>query len=401
VQYNENNIRIDYIKYILGQSFIPNIQVWHRGKMVVEGVYYVYKNSIVRVNQYFNGIPREHDEINPETGERYPFQMTVDAFFEKIYDYVWGDNINGMTVKYESKDISWFRLDHYVLGLYLRAQRDLFDRDLMWAYNCWDGGMLNRSLERINNTTLRTAPVRLGKKTLTIPIVPNQDYTVFIDCQTEVLGGVAFVHKDRPITSNLMNSMIFGQMQIGQPMKIHIDWSESTFNAYRGIQEFMTLLLQVPESVHRIYVLEGDYTDRAIEWFGQFNPNDSIVVDFVKSPLRSVAFDDRLFEYLSEHPVTKDQFEDSIRYVQTVVSSREFFDIGKGRLETRGIDNPRYTGQYEPGIWDLDMQRWIRQVFGDETLMRTKFGISAITMQNGEVIKEIEAILKGVMANVI
>lgn len=383
----------NFFKGLLSETYIPIIETWKPGQNVFEGRLYLYNGTrIIRALQTSGGRLSAPDNIQATWRDG----VSSGRWFEVVGTYTRDEYKRGITQKYKSKSQGWSREDHYWLGQYCRYFKDVTGVDIMPAYNCWDGGeMDNAGLYASygdNGTNIYSAERRDGMRTLTVPIRPYRDYTILLECPTEVLMAIAltknglFVTDDADGRNKTFGSGYrFMRMNVFAPQKISIG-NEVTgdSNIAANLIEYLTLLIQVPETTTRIYVMEGDFTTQAsdYEYGAEESPENKkeakLVISANSMLTPYLACPDRLIEYLAESPITYGQFEESIAKVQDIVTSDEF----------RKVSGTYYRKSYNRGQWDSEIRRFIKSIFD-----KPFNGHGAVTEQMGDVVKEIERYL--------
>lgn len=393
----------NFFKGLLSETYIPLIGTWKESQDVVADRLYIYNgNRVIRALQTSGGRYASPQNIldtwRDSSGATHRWFEVVDMYVPEKY-------IRGVTRKYKSISRSWTRRDHYWLGQYCRNYRDNTGIDIMPAYNCWDGGeMENAGLytedsDSSGGVSVFCSDKRNGLRTLTVPIRPYQNYTVLLECPTEVLMSVALTHNGLfltdPITVNdgTNRNRTFGQgyrfmrMSIYDPIKITIDQTIiNDSNIALNLIEYLTLLIQVPETTTRIYVMEGDFATQVKEYaYGagvasEDKKDSKLTISANNMLIPYLACPDRLVEYLAEHPITWGQFDESIAKVQEIITSPEF--------KKASVDGVIYQKDYKRGQWDNDIRRFIKWVFD-----KPFNGNAPIKEQMGDVVKEIERCL--------
>lgn len=387
----------NFIKGLMSEINIPIVEIWKEGNIVLEGCVYIYRDRIIKAMQ--TGEPNSlTDTYLDERGNRFPY-------FDIVGDYIDGKAYHGITIKYLSKETEWSRTDHYYLGMLCRYYRDLLGIDLMPAYNCWDGGEmydvgLHTKIDNLGKTLVYSGAQNEGMRTLTVPIRPFNDYTILLECPTEVLITAGFTKDGRYMTQKtaipdgqggyqdytLSQGYRFERMNILNPVKIRIDDNELKNTNYYKMSEFLTLLIQVPREIQRVYVIEGDYSTEVerYEYGAEATEykRSKVNISAMNVLTPYLACIDRLVEYLSGHPITDGQFSQSITNVQKIISSDAFKKITGGTF---------YRKAYTEGIWDKDIQRFIKTIFD-----KPFNGHPMVPEQVGDVVKEIEQYIEEV-----
>ena len=291
----------------------------------------------------------------------------------------WGDYIPGVTIRYKSKTKTWNRLDHWMLGMYLCWQRDLFGQDWMYGYNCWDGEYLNYSInkgEYIDRSD--------GVVVLTVPIIAGQDYTLWGDSPTGALLAVGYSDKGELLNKSYRKVGQLGLLRRNQPYVINLS-TLGLDKIYDGINEYLTLFVQVPTTSSGIFVMEGNYADIGKLTFGG-DMRRGIMTSIENLPNLSIACLDRVVEGLSGNIINGQQFSKSIAWMQKVLSSIEW-------KERVGF---RYEGTVKEGLWDDNFQQWVLNKFKNPLVVNGR-EMPGIQDFDGEGVKELEHRIREVM----
>lgn len=390
----------NFVKGLLAGTYIPTIMIWESGQPVFENRIYINGRKIIKANK----------TSSDSSDVPYSVQSTwVDAlgklrkWFDVVDDYLPDKHIPGVTQKYVSKTARWSREDQICLGNYCRHYKAITGIDIMPAYNCWDGGeMQNAGLYQEDDGTIYCAEAHSGLKVFTVPVKPYNTYTIMLECPTEVMLAVALTSKGNFISDTVQETTegyryptygtgaCYPKMSVYVPEKITIgsEVVRDTMRAYNLI-DYLTLLIQVPQSTNRLYVIEGDYTTQVKEYAygvgeaGQIVPteekkNSKLTISAKSMLTPYLACPDRLIEYLSGHPITWGQFDASIASVQKIITGQKF----------KRVTGVRYQKDYKEGQWDEDIRRFIKWIFDKP------FGNhNMVPEQMGDVVKEIERYL--------
>lgn len=374
MNFYEMGMIVDFVKGELERNPIPKCRAWKEGMGTIEGNLYIVGNRLMKATQtvsangdgtYNNGKPAPIHDNN--------------EFLTDIRDFHWGDYIPGVTIRYKSKTKTWNRLDHWMLGMYLRWQRDLFGQDWMYGYNCWDGEYLNYSInkgEYIDRSD--------GVVVLTVPIIAGQEYTLWGDSPTGALLAVGYSDKGELLNKSYRKVGQLGLLRRNQPYVINLS-TLGLDKTYDGINEYLTLFVQVPTTSSGIFVMEGNYADIGKLAFGG-DMRRGIMTSIENLPNLSIACLDRVVEGLSGNIINGQQFSKSIAWMQKVLSSIEW-------KERVGF---RYEGTVKEGLWDDNFQQWVLNKFKNPLVVNGR-EMPGIQDFDGEGVKELEHRIREVM----
>lgn len=374
MKFHETGLLVDFAKGELERTPIPTCKAWHDGMDAINGNLYIMGNSLMKATQtvtangdgtYSNGGPipiRDYTEFLTEIGK-----------------YYWGDHIHGVTVKYKSNTETWSRLDHWMLGRYLRWQKELFGQDWMYGYNCWDGGFLNHTIK--NGLYVDKSE---GMITLTVPVVTGQDYTIWGDSHMGALIALGYSDNGKLLNNYYYNVANIGILRRNQPAVVRLS-TQRLDMSYDGIKEYLTLFVQIPKESKGIFVAEGNYADVGELYYGE-NIHRGIATNIANMTDWTTACTDRVIEGMTGNIINGQQFGKSIAWMQKILSS----------IEWKSRTGFRYEGNYREGLWDVVFQHWVLNKF------KNPITVNGIEMHgikdfNGEGIKELEQRIREVM----
>lgn len=362
---------------------------------------------------HYTGDPRIFTPIN----SIYENDRFNKPYFKILQPYIKGEYYRGITTNYISESSLYDPKTHYYLGEYLRFIRDFDGINLMQYYNCWDGRYTDRLdivesdgkyyINKLNDNLYN------GYKTLIVPIKPNMDYTIYIDSSIpyEICSlyydGVNVLTPRENSYYTLFNHIKVSYSSFNQPFTYRVDKSSTESlgqvnTNYTILQNQLVMLIKIPEiNTLSIVVLEGNYLgNKSLLLNGtylseyqlgsviaNYKTEQGILNKYFSSTPKllkvvdggNYAFDDRLIEYLSLNAITdKDYIADNIKRVQEYISSSKC-------LNNNGV---RYTKNYIPGIWDINMRAFIYELVTSST---NKFRV--LENINGYVDKDTESIL--------
>ena len=177
---------------------------------------------------------------------------------------------------------------HYYLGQYLRAYKAYYDIDLMPFYNCFtDEYISNLNLERDLNLGNGAPFINIKNqsttkyKILSVPISFCKEYTIALDCDSEVLCVPVLLGKKGILTEltnkmwttlnvashselHLRSNYIFNTLEFNKPRYFHSpcipgieDLDQLSLTTY---EKYLRLLIRLPETNNSsIVILEGHH----------------------------------------------------------------------------------------------------------------------------------------------
>lgn len=376
MKYYESSLTVDFIKGELYKTAIPTCKAWHEGHSAIKGNIYITGNSLMRATKTVNFL-----EAGVYIDTDGNILNRASDFLIEISDYYWGDSIKGVTVNYKSNSRIWNRLDHYYLGMYLRWRRELFEQDLMYGYNCWDGGYLNHTIK-----DGLYVPLQDGMMTLTAPISPDRHYTLWGDSPSGCLISIGYSDDGELLNDFYYEVTKASMLRRNTPIIIKPKNIGDNLSG-DGIKEYMTLFVQMPIKAKGMFLMEGNYNE-CVAYYGEEPRIIKTTIDNTTD--WNIACTDRVVEGISGHIINGMQYKNSIAKIQKALSSQEW--------ESR--TGWKYHGSYKEGIWDKSFQQWLVNRFGSEmTINGTSF--KSINNFNGECVKEVEQRIKEVMGSAV
>lgn len=389
-EFFKSTIISKYIKYLLSYTPLPLYPMIEHNQFMIEGITYIYKHRVLLCTKsgIFSSMHEYYQDLVPlcasneisvqddtkikdyitvynkltDSYKKSPLVVTnslcyinnvVFAEYEVINDFVFGEEIIGVTQKYVANTPYYDSTTHRFLGEYLRLIRNQFNLDLMPLYNCYDG-------EVVNNITLDTKTNYVGtgtnssKKVLLVPIKFNTTYTVAYDCETPItVKAVVYKgHLTKDITSGevISNSLSdictqVNNSQFIKPFTFKVDNEDANLQQY---ETHLYMALQVPyNNYSTLTVIEGDLTlvtqrfvtdIKILETkdntrFGKYmigSPSLLQINDGKQHP-----FSDKLLSYL----------------LRNTMDDREYIDENVANVETKINYSPLYKG-----MWDINLR---------------------------------------------
>lgn len=189
-EFYHNTIQSNYIKYLLQNNYIPTVPFTSNLNHITKGCTYIHDGYFVKakVSQDINEI-RENLKKEEENYSQY---------FERYEPYIFGRQYPGLTTNYTSNTDMYDPETHFYLGQYLKAYKACYGVDLFQYYNCFSDEYLT-NIDLIKNDNMPFVTIQekpdVNYKILSVPISLCQEYTIAIDCSTEVIMCPAFVGK--------------------------------------------------------------------------------------------------------------------------------------------------------------------------------------------------------------
>ena len=418
-KYQVDNLTSRFIKCLLWDTYIPTVDIWKPGKAIIKGLTYITQDKYIVVAQkdssdgYIYTISNDSplvvgktyyikdssnnynmlDSIAIQPVEYYERTGTITAsnqeYFKIIQPYVFGEFYPGITSNFKSNSSLYDSNTHYMLGQYLRAQRDLFDLDLMPFYNCFDGTISDkiRVEKDINNKDVLNTNNNIddGLITYIVPIKYNNEYTLYYNSDIPFLikpvyyNGITLtplsnISNNTEIQSTKVKSCSFRNPYIIPDIKRFGGHDVTETLNSKLIEDYLCLLIQVNKSnLSNIVVLEGNYKGVNINNITNVNKLPEVkygasedVLKLSQSELNSIlkpyssllyknngtnyTFNDRLLEYLLLSPIiNRDKVRDNILRVQQYLSNEKAVkEFGQ-----------KYPYTYKKDIWDSLMRLYI------------------------------------------
>lgn len=359
-----DTIMSKFIKGLLSNTNIPLFNFVKEGDLILKGGIYIYDHWVIRCEEEGNLFIEDSEilypsyELVPNAG-LYPGAGSKPASITVLGHYN-NEDTSKYNYKYKSSIRYYDSETHKHLGNYLRYLRDKENLNLMMYYNCYNYYMIDevslvkngeRGLVSWEPSTLK------GYKLAAVPIKFDKQYTIAIDCPTEVLmrsiiyGPSGMIKEsfssDIYYSDNLDGTgRIYAQMQYKNPITYFIHTDD--LKTYQR-EKYLYLIIQLPENCNSaITVLEGNYTynssavkyqiaanSRAI-WNAGFEPDipgapghkptlkvTKLIGEYSLlsiNPQESYAFSDRLIEYLLHNVVNhKEELTRNIDKLQKIL----------------------------------------------------------------------------------
>lgn len=337
-KFNNNNITTGYIKELLHSFNLPQYHVLTPDITVFPNNDYIYKNKIYK---FLGAVPTKL------SGNLSSLPSTM----KEIGKYFYGQKILNTTKTLNVSSPLYDTYTHEYLGEYLRFHRDYVGVNLMSMYNCFSNNMPRLSIN-LPESGISFNSFSNDYKIYSIPVRFFQNYTIGIDCDTQVEMFCGFY--DNGVVSvgeNDFYSKTYVK-KIGTRFKKPFIFSK--LNELKNIsstqylnEKNLVLFIKIPFSCESsITVLEGDYLSNCEHYFEEgierlsnvplLYINESEDTDatnytyinrlqlFNINSEVSYPFADRLTEYLFKNVVdSTDEIGENIKRVQNILLKKK------------------------------------------------------------------------------
>ena len=188
-----NTIQSNFIKYILQNTYIPTVPFTCNINHITKDCTYIHNNTFVKA--------RKSEDMNQvlKAIEDNPSQYS--NYFINYDKYVFGKQYLSLTTNFTSNSDIYDSETHYYLGQYLKAYKAYYGVDLFPYYNCYSNEYITDIDLKLNEKNrmpyidiINSRPTNY--KVISVPISLCQEYTISLDCASEVLMIPAFVGKN-------------------------------------------------------------------------------------------------------------------------------------------------------------------------------------------------------------
>ena len=314
----ENTVQSKYIKALLYNSALPNIDTLGRGDIAIKSHRYLLNRRIYECTK---------------TGEYLSLDEDEEAKFKFISDFDLGSFYPKVNKIYTSNTDYYDSQTHEQLYKYLKFYKDIYKINLLPFYNIYS----NRFATNINITRDENDRGYIyyknykTTKLLKIKIRFNRTYTIAIDCNTEVWVAPVFMQNDSLLTVpgpgdtelDVTDEFIsekdyvtkYTNLNFNHPITFKVESTNEDFIKY---EDYLYLVIKLPlDNESSITVLDGDYTSIAknpIINMGYINNeikeenlNDTLITNLTLLQMNtgtSYPYSNRLVEYLLFNPIT-------------------------------------------------------------------------------------------------
>ena len=375
-KFNDTSIITGFIQALLASTNIPLIDIWCKGKPITAGKKYVTKQYIVEAKE-------NCDDLTID------FNTALNrGYFSILEQYITKKHYNGITSNYVSNSGSYDATLHFYLGQYLRYLRDLHNLDLMSLYNCYDNTVINNiRLDTVSNSIITNNTFDDGFKVLAVPILLNQEYSVYINSDYPIEIMAAYWDGNLVATPIVNSSVKLNYISKKTPYVFSIPYVADKTNTSKYLRNYVTLFIQVPKNIKsNLVVLEGNYltskpfvsTDLykyklAPKIFGETfdNLNDIDANSYYKvlpslaltTSNETYAFSYTLIEYLLQHAINEiDNISKNIAHIQKCCMSAEMEKLNDRLYDAHG---------FTLGVWDNSLRIFIYNLMHDKSTKAT------------------------------
>ena len=360
-----NTIEKNFIKSVLKYTPLPNLPTVIKGRYLLEGFSYVYKNKVIKCMK--SGY-LESEDSNTKA------EIKV---IESNYSFAKPQIMH--TFSYTSKSKYYDSDTHRQLGDYLRYVRDVFNINLMGMYNCYTNKQLDNY--KLDSNKGLVLDANADTELLLIPVKFNQVYTIALNCDVpfkyacmlydDFVGQIQLSTISTNLNIKTVKSARFNEpFYINTGDEIDIvkfsteDENKAKASYYYSNEYYLTLAIEVPKNLKTsVVVLEGKYRNYALNNWHRINVDKKTVeyldlnhlndidlsnVDFCDNLFKSnwsllsrndgyiYAYSSKLIEYLLENVITSEE-----PFWQNIQRTQEY-------LKEVGTAFPQSTS----GVWD-------------------------------------------------
>ena len=403
----EDTIMSRFIKNLLATTKIPMYTCVSDGDIIVANGKYIYKDYVIKCVSTGRLFVDDSDILVP-SDTLYPSLILYPGTGEppakfRVLELYSSDNIK-YNYTYHSK-FSYYDSDtHKHLGEYLRYLKAIKSLDLFPFYNCYNYHIVDNVSLSYKNEDNKTYSIATDNryKVVAVPIKFFRQYTVAIDCNTEVLcrcviysdSGMVIDGNDtsKYLSDKLETSFLAkSKTEFDSPFVYSVSPSDESLVQH---QKNLYLLIQLPkDNDSAIVVLEGDYTNYEshttvkttgddVTWSDEaqsaivvkegvgseskperFSPNISLLQFNCKT---SFAFSDRLLEYLLLSVIHPDDelYLNIARVQQALITIDEKYKNLTGEYRY-GYAEYMATRGSNYGLWDDKLTEVIRMFIED------------------------------------
>ena len=353
-----NTIEGKFIKQLLSTTPVPMYKVVSFGDLIIKGCVYIYHTSIIRCTKT-GYLPKAVTNIVSPDNIVSPTNILQgeSGQYTIIGDYVFGDSTPNVTSTYVGKEQYYDSDTHKHLGEFLRAYRDLYGIDLLPFYNCFCYDVLTDIYLTTEGRYFEFG-TNDNYKVIAIPIKFNQEYTIAIDCPSQVLMKSVVYNDLGMLRSNyLVNKYVTEDINETITIKSNLSFNKpvtyflgtTNKDLYQN-EKYLKLIIQLPKNnKSSIVVLEGSYTG-ALHHFMDCSSYNGLTDKMLNHTLISklsllqlndgnyYAFSDRLIEYLLGNVNTP---------IDTISNNTYVFQKELGIANDVGVTK---------GAWDIPMR---------------------------------------------
>ena len=348
-----NTIESKFIKALLHNTPLSNLQSVQDEDYIVKDICYVYKNQIIKCT--YSGYLGNKIISSTGSNNEQVYKLAEKGKFEKICDYKLGESIPKFTSQYYSKT-SYYDVDtHIKLGKLLRDVNNIYGINLLPFYNCYCPKYLNNSTRDI-----------------IIPIQFDQQYTIAINCP--IAYSITPIFYDGFSLLTPFETKIIGGSSFTQPFLYESPnqtvGSDSLLQLIDTRRNQLYLKITIPENYQKsIVILQGDFTNNS---YKVFNNSKGVLQQMSDKTLNKLliskptllnftdgntyAFCNTLIEYLLSNVITNlDIFNKNILRTQKYLNNDNDLLIDNDEIDQIKIN--------ENGIWSTELRVLLYQLY--------------------------------------
>lgn len=296
-----------FIKHLLATENVPLCNVIKDGDILFMNNLYVYQSWLLYCTR--SGVFRVPADSLMSPGQTIYSKTAVDAQtgtinaeYKIIRHYVYNQYIPKVTSTYVSNVTYYDSETHFQLGRYLRYRSNLTGVNLMPFYNCYSGKTtddvhFSKHVTTANFSTTTTVSLDAGSnisyKVFCVPIRFNKQYTIAIDCSSELFIGYriydqhtgVIYHQGSDLSAHLsaQNTLIhtasFKKPFLAMCTLSPSDSANDIYSKLYSQENNLQMLIQVPsDNTSSVVVLEGDFRQQNLRIH---NLLDDVMVSYV------------------------------------------------------------------------------------------------------------------------
>ena len=189
-----NTLQSNFIKYILQNTYIPTIPFTCNINHITKNGTYIHDNYFVKA--------KKSDDMSDVLKKIEDNPNAYSEYFLRYDPYIFGKRYIGLTTNFTSNTNTYDSETHYYLGQYIKAYKAYYGIDLFPYYNCYSNDYLSNIDIRLDNLSNIAPFIKYYSnqydnkyKIISVPISFCQEYTIALDCASEVLMCPIFIGK--------------------------------------------------------------------------------------------------------------------------------------------------------------------------------------------------------------
>lgn len=189
-----NTLQSNFIKYILQNTYIPTVPFTCNINHITKNCTYIHDKYFVKA--------KKSDDIVDVLKKIESDPNAYSEYFLRYDPYIFGKRYVGLTTNFISNTNTYDSETHYYLGQYIKAYKAYYGIDLFPYYNCYSNDYLSNIDIRFDNSSTTSPFIKYyinqydnKYKIISVPISFCQEYTIALDCASEVLMCPVFIGK--------------------------------------------------------------------------------------------------------------------------------------------------------------------------------------------------------------